>query len=58
MREGAGKKKRRKGEKGKRETGGKGREGGASVEFAATVVSAGLSTRHGTWVEEQRKDGG
>jgi hypothetical protein len=45
------KKKKRKGKKGKRgkeKHGKKERRGGASVEFAATVASAGLSTRHST----------
>jgi hypothetical protein len=61
MREGEGKRKKRekeKKEKGKRKIGKKERRGGASAEFAATVASAELSTRHGTWVEEKRKDGG
>jgi hypothetical protein len=61
MREGEGKikekEKRRKRKKGK-EKQGKRKGGGASAEFAATVASAGSSTRHGTWVEEKRKDGG
>jgi hypothetical protein len=58
VREGEGRRKREKGKRGKEKQGEKEGRGGASVEFAATVASVGLSMRHGTWVEEQRKDGG
>jgi hypothetical protein len=51
--EGRRRKRKREKVKGKRGTGEKGKEGGASAEFAATVASAGLSTWHGAWVEER-----